>query len=133
MASPTPSPAGSPTSDEKTMATIAYLGPAILMLPTLVIYLLKKDESQFIKFHCLQNFGLALAGIILSILLTIISGILGFIPVLGWILGIILMMAWCCLGLAFLVYYVYLIMKTVQGEEIEVPYLGSYIKQNLMN
>lgn len=132
MASPTPSPAGSPSSDEKIMAAIAYLGPAIFWLPTIVIFLLKKDESRYIKFHCLQALGLGLLGIVIGFAIMFMSIFASFIPYLGILLNVGIMLVWFVFGMGFFVYCVYLIIKTFQGTEIEVPYLGSYIKQNLM-
>jgi len=132
MVSPTPSPAGEPTSDEKIMAAIAYLGAMILYIPTLVIFLLKKDESRFIKFHCLQTFSFLVVGIIM-IAINIALGIVGTIPVVGVIVGLGAGLLFMLLGLVMFCYWVFLIIKAFQGEEYEIPFVGNYIKQNLMN
>jgi uncharacterized membrane protein len=80
---PAPSTGGAPTSDEKVMAALSYLG--ILFL----IPLLAKKDSKFAMFHAKQ--GLVL--FILEIILWIIEWVLAFsivgILFIGWIIWII--------------------------------------------
>ena len=79
-------PAIQPTSDEKTLAILSHILTIVVWLfAPLVIYLVKKDESQFVAAHAKESLNfqitVALACIILAI--TII-GIF-----LLWIVGII--------------------------------------------
>ena len=79
-------PVVQPTSDEKTLAILSHILTIVVWLfAPLVIYLVKKDESQFVAAHAKESLNfqitVALACIILAI--TII-GIF-----LLWIVGII--------------------------------------------
>jgi len=75
-----------PTEDERTLAMLCHaLGVVFWILPPLIIYLWKKDDSPYVAAHAKEafNFQLSLA----------IVGILLFITVIGilliWVVGII--------------------------------------------
>lgn len=74
-----------PTSDEKTMALLAHILTVVFpILAPLVIYLLKKDESEFVAFHAKESLNFQITLILIMIVLFIsIIGIL-----LTWIVGI---------------------------------------------
>ncbi|MFT4155320.1 DUF4870 domain-containing protein [Parafilimonas sp.] len=75
-----------PTSDEKTMALLSHVLTFVFpLLAPLVIYLVKKDESEFIKYHARESLNFQITLIIICFVLIItIVGIL-----LLWIVGII--------------------------------------------
>lgn len=78
-----------PTSDERTMAILSHILCIIgSFIAPLIIYLLKKDESVYVKEHALESLNFQITMIILYI----ISGILVLILVgflLIWALSII--------------------------------------------
>jgi uncharacterized Tic20 family protein len=81
-------PAYVPTSDERTMAILCHVLTLFFwILPPLIIYLLKKDESSFVAEHAKEsmNFQITWAIIGLVLLITLI-GIL-----LLWVVGIIVL------------------------------------------
>jgi len=82
-------PQTQPTSDERTMAILSHVLCIIgSFIAPLIIYLLKKDESPYIKEHALESLNFQITMIILYI----ISGILIIILVgvlLIWALSII--------------------------------------------
>ncbi len=60
-------PAVAPTSDEKTWALLAHvLNIFFPLLAPLVIYLVRKDSSQYVAFHALEALWLGVAGAVLS-------------------------------------------------------------------
>ncbi len=72
------------TQDERTMAMLAHLlGYFVTFIAPLVIYLVKKDESPFIREHAKEalNFQISMAiyFIISIILIVVLIGILGLI------------------------------------------------------
>ena len=75
-----------PTSDEKTMALLAHVLTFVFpLLAPLVIYLIKKDESDFVRYHSRESLNFQITLIIVCIILVLtIVGIL-----LLWIVGII--------------------------------------------
>lgn len=85
-ATPAPSTGGAPSSDEKVMAALSYLG--ILFL----IPLLTKKDSKFAMFHAKQ--GLVL--FILEIIFGLAQMFLAFIPFVGWL---IIPIIWVIIGI----------------------------------
>lgn len=79
-------PLSTPTSDERTMGILAHvLSLVIGFIGPLIIYLVKKDESQFVKENAKESLNFQLT----VILGYIISGILAVI-IIGFVLmGII--------------------------------------------
>ena len=74
-----------PTNDEKTMAILSHILTLIApILAPLIIYLIKKDESDFVRWHAREslNFQITIA-IVCIILFISIVGIL-----LLWFVGI---------------------------------------------
>jgi len=114
-----------PTStglDQNIAGLLSYvLGP----LTGLVFFLLEK-ENRFVRFHAMQSIVVGVASFAFWIVFSILSTILAFVPVLGWILSAIVgMVAW----LGFFVLWIVLMVKAFQGEEWEVPVLGKYARQ----
>lgn len=114
-----------PTStglDQNIAGLLSYvLGP----LTGLVFFLLEK-ENRFVRFHAMQSIVVGVASFAFWIVFSILSTILAFVPVLGWILSAIVGMV---AGLAFFVLWIVLMVKAFQGEEWEVPVLGKYARQ----
>ncbi len=66
-------PASTPTSDEKTMAILSHILTLVAgFIAPLVIYLVKKDESPYVREHAKESLNFQITMIILSI----VSGIL---------------------------------------------------------
>jgi uncharacterized Tic20 family protein len=74
-----------PTQDEKTVAMLAHLLTFVApILGPLIIYLIKRDESQFVATHAKESLNFQISVIIIFILLAItIIGLFLF-----WIVGI---------------------------------------------
>lgn len=73
-----------PSSDERALALVLYLSTFVAALfGPLVIWLLKKDESQFIDVHGREALNLWLSTLIYSVVVVLLSllsfGLLGFI------------------------------------------------------
>jgi uncharacterized Tic20 family protein len=90
----------SPTSDEKTMATLSHVLTLVAgFIAPLIIYLIKKDESTFVAHHAKEslNFQITVFIIGLALVITVI-GIL-----LIWLLAILAL--------------VFVIMATIKASE----------------
>ena len=94
--------------DNKLVAAIGYIG--ILCL----IPLLLKPKSQFAKFHGKQGLVLVIGWVI--------NFLIGIIPVLGWILAFVGTIALAVLSIIG-------ILKSLNGEYWEMPYLSEYAKK----
>ena len=99
--------------NENLMAAASYL----LGFITGIIFLLVEKQSQFVRFHAMQSTILFGAIFIANIAL-------GFIPILGWLLGLVLSFA------AFILWIV-LMWKAFQGEIYKVPFVGELAEQQL--
>ncbi len=77
-----------PTSDEKTMAILAHVLTLFFwLIPPLVIYLVKKDESKFVAEHAKEalNFQITMTLIAIGLIITIVG------LFLLWVLGIVIL------------------------------------------
>jgi len=93
-------------TEVKNIATIAYI-TIIGLVIALVMNNDKKDA--FAAYHIKQSIGLSATGLAL--------GIVGMIPILGWIINI--------LGIIVLLYmWVMGLMNAINGQEKAVPFLG---------
>lgn len=117
-----------PNSDDKLWGGLSYAGLACCMIPTVVIFLLKKGESSFIKFHSLQALGVGLASIVTGIIFSVIGGVAGNIVAIAIVVGL----ANLIVSLAILGLWLYLMIVTFMGKDIKLPVLGDFIDQNLM-
>lgn len=93
-----------------------------------VAFLVLEKESRFVRFHAAQSIGVSIALFALNIVLMVVSGVLGVIPVLGWLIALALSMAvsFGSLGL-----WVYLMYQAFQGQEWEVPVIGAQVRRYL--
>lgn len=96
---------------------LAYvLGP----ITGVAFYLLEKD-SRFVRYHAAQSITVGVALIALSIALSILSTVLAFVPVLGWIVALLLSLG---LGVLGFVLWLMLMWKAYNGAEWEAPVAG---------
>lgn len=97
--------------NNKIMGVLAYLSWLI------IIPLLAAPESKFARFHC--NQGLVLA--ILETLCWIVRIILGWIPVIGWIVRVVVWL----LNIVFLILAIMGIVNAAQGKAKDLPVIGA--------
>ena len=103
-----------PTSDEKTMAILSHVLTLVVgFLAPLIIYLIKKDESAFVRDHAREslNFQITIFIIIIVLFITLI-GIL-----LVWIVGILA-----------LVFVILATIKASEGKLYKYPFSLRLIK-----
>ena len=103
-------------------AALSYvLGPI-----TGVLFLVLEKQNRFVRFHAAQSVTVGVVLIALSIALSILSTVLAFIPVLGWIVAILLSLG---LGLGSFVLWLLLMWRAFQGREWETPVAGSFARR----
>ncbi|HEX8849267.1 MAG TPA: DUF4870 domain-containing protein [Gemmatimonadaceae bacterium] len=93
----------------------------LLGLITGVLFLLIEKNDKFVRFHAAQSIAVSLVMIAASIALSIVSGVLGFVPVIGWIIGLLLALV---VGLGSFILWILLMWKAFQGQEWEAPIAG---------
>jgi uncharacterized membrane protein len=97
---------------ETAAGVIAY----ITIIPAVIFLVMDPyNRSPFIRFHAWQSifFGIAVA---------IVHFVLGVIPILGWILMV-------PVGLAFLILWIFVMLKTSKGERYKIPFIGNFAEQ----
>ena len=82
-----------------------------------IVFLMLEKDSKFVRFHAMQS-------IVASVGLIVASIVLGFIPILGWVAGLLLNLA----GVAL---WVMLMVKAFRGEEWEVPFVGKIAREQV--
>jgi uncharacterized membrane protein len=106
-------PDAADVEQNKVMAVLAYI---IFLIP-----LLAARQSRFAMFHCNQGLILFLTSLCGWIGLSIVSFVLVFIPVLGWIADVLL---WFAFGIGILCLVIVGIINAANGQCKTLPVIG---------
>jgi uncharacterized membrane protein len=97
---------------ETAAGVIAY----ITIIPAIIFLVMDPyNRSPFIRFHAWQSIFFAIAVAIVHFVLTVI-------PILGWILMV-------PVGLAFLILWIFVMIKASKGERYKIPFIGNFAEQ----
>jgi uncharacterized Tic20 family protein len=108
------------TSDDRTWALLSYvLALVASIIAPLVIYLVKMNESRFVRFHAAQALNMGITAIIESVAIFIVGIILAVI--LHGFGFLLMLLAFLALGIAHLVYLIMGAVKSNQGQLFRVP------------
>lgn len=99
--------------NDNMLGAVAYL----LGFITGIVLLLVEKKSKFVRFHAMQS-TITFGG------LFVINMALGFIPLLGWLVGFLL-------SLGAFVLWIVLMWKAFQGEMYKLPYVGELAEKQL--
>jgi uncharacterized membrane protein len=106
--------------DENVAGALSYLFGFV----TGLVFYFVEDDNEFVRFHAAQSmftFGGIFA---LSILLGIIPLFLDFIPVVGWMIGLVFGLTSLLLGPVAFVLWLVLLIKAYKGEMFKLPVVG---------
>ncbi|TQD36960.1 DUF4870 domain-containing protein [Haloflavibacter putidus] len=100
---------------EKNIGIIAYL----TLIGLIVAFVMNNEEkSSYAQYHIKQSLGLMLSGLAL--------GVIGLIPILGWIVSI--------LGTFFLLYlWIMGLLNAINSKQKPVPILGTHYEKWFQN
>lgn len=131
---PPPAPAASveprpepPSLPPNLSACLACVFPLVGGLVVLGI----EKRNAFVRFYAMQSIYFGGATVVLTIAYSIISFVLLHIPIIGWLLLIVLWLLGIALMLAWLFIYVMLIVRSLSGQEWEVPFIGRLARQQV--
>ena len=97
------------------------------IIPAIVFLLVEPySKNRFVRFHSLQCLGVCLVTLVVGAMLRVVGFGLFFIPVLGHLLVWLLSMV---VTLAFLVVWVVLVVKALQGEMFKLPVVGEFAER----
>ena len=108
--------------DPNVAAGLSY----VLGVITGIIFFLVEKNNAYVRFHAAQSIVVFGAIFVLNIVLTVLLSILGNIPGLGLISGLLGMAVSVVLGLGSLAVWVYLMVKAFTGNGAELPVAGPY-------
>jgi len=100
-------------SNQNIMGALTYIAGFI----TGIVFLLIEKQNEFVRFHAMQS-TITFGGIF------VLSLVLGFIPLIGWILGILL-------GPVTVILWIVLMFKAYSGEKFKLPYIGELAEKQL--
>jgi uncharacterized membrane protein len=107
---------------ENVAGALSYLlGPI-----TGVAFFIIDRPRPFVRFHAVQAIAISIVWVVLAVILMVLSAILGFIPILGWLVSLLLSLG---LSLAGFVLWLWLMWQAYQGREWEVPGLGPHVRR----
>lgn len=94
------------TTEGKNIAIISY----ITIIGLIIAFVMNSDKKDpFATYHIRQSLGLALTGLAI--------GVVGMIPILGWIISVV--------GTLLLIYlWIMGLMNAINGKQKPVPWLG---------
>jgi uncharacterized membrane protein len=98
----------------------------ILGLITGIIFLVLEKDNRFVRFHAAQSIAVSAIIVVVSIVVSMVSGVLVFIPILGWIVVFLLTTG---LAIGTFILWVLLMWKAYQGEEWELPVAGGFARK----
>ena len=88
----------------------------ITIIPAIIFLVMEPyNKSKFVRFHAFQCIFLVLAAIVADV-------VLGFIPIIGWILLPFV-------GLATLVAAIICLLKANQGQKFKLPIIGDFAEK----
>lgn len=82
-----------------------------------IIFLLIEKENRFIRFHAMQS-------IAVSVVLFVASIVLSFIPIIGWLIGLLLMPI-------SLILWIFMMYKAYNGEHYKLPIVGDFSEKQI--
>jgi len=96
--------------NQNTAAALSYV---LGFITGLFFFLTSKNK--YVRFHAMQS-------IAISVVLTVISYVLGYLPYLGAMLSPLV-------GLASLILWIVMIIKAYKGEKYKLPYIGDFAEK----
>jgi uncharacterized membrane protein len=103
-------------------AALSYM----LGLITGTIFLVLERDNKYVRFHAAQSIATSVIIIVISIGISMVSSVLVFIPVLGWLAVLVLTLG---LSIGTFILWVLLMIKAYQGEEWELPVAGGFARR----
>lgn len=115
-------PSGGSGLPENIAGALSYLlGPI-----TGIVFFIIDRPRPFVRFHAVQCIGVTIAWVVVSLGLMILSTVLGFIPILGWLVSAILGLGLTVAGFGL---WLWLMYQAYQGNTWEIPGLGPHVRR----
>ncbi len=99
--------------DQNLEALLCY----VLGWITGIVFLFLEKKNEYVRFHAMQSLVTFLA-------LFIITIVIGWIPILGWLVSFLI-------SIVGLILWLLLMVKAYQGELYKLPYAGDFAEEQL--
>jgi uncharacterized membrane protein len=122
----TPPPISSGSTGTGTTGLPSNVAAALACIPLIggiIFYVLEKHD-QFVRFYAMQSIIFGGAWIVFTIIWNVLFGVLGHIPVLGWIFALILWIIWAIWSIGAVIVWVIAMIKAFSGVRWDIPYIG---------
>jgi len=103
----------------KVMAVLAYISFLVL------IPLFAAKDSPYARYHTNQGLVLFLLSMACGVICSLISSILAWIPIIGWIMAFLISIIEWAIGIVTLVLMILGIINAATGKAKELPIIGS--------
>jgi uncharacterized membrane protein len=103
-------------------AALCYVLGVLTGIVFLVLEPYNKD--RLIRFHAFQSIFLWVAVIVLGIGLSVLSMVIGFIPMIGWIASILMLLLSMVLWFGVFGVWIYLMYKAYNNQRVVLPLIG---------
>jgi len=110
---------------DKLLCALAYPVPLAIVA---IVLIATKKENRTCRYHGFNALFAQIAGYILFFLLGIVGYILGHIPVLGCLTGMVWGAITSIAGLAFFVYMIFLALDAYKGNFPIIPFVTDFAK-----
>jgi uncharacterized membrane protein len=118
--------------DYKVAGILCYVPICLINVIASVVFLSTEPKSNtFVRFHAWQSIILAVATIAFGIVTTIVSAILGVIPVIGVLVGGLLSLLSFGVWVFYIGVSIWLIACASKGETKSLPYIGEIARQRM--
>lgn len=96
-----------------------------------IVFLLIEKTNAFVRFYAMQSIFLTCGVVIMSVLIALVSMILGYVPFLGGVMVALMGVLRFLLSMAWLVLWVVLVVKAFSKVEWEIPVIGPLARAQL--
>ncbi len=92
---------------ENVAGALCYLAGLV----TGIVFLVLEKENRFVRFHAIQS-------IVVSVALMVVMIVLGFIPIIGWVINMLL-------GIGVFILWIVMMLNAYRGRMMKLPVAGN--------
>ena len=124
---------------EKIISGLSYLTMGLVGFVWLIIgAIMKLGLKPFIRYHIYQSIFLSFLFFIISLALSLVFGILSYIPFIGHLISTVtflistpLFLSFSLLNILFILFITYLTVTAFAGKQTYIPWVSNIIRENV--
>lgn len=103
----------------------------LLSLVSGIVFLVLEPKDKFVRFWALQSVIWGVAAIVIAGVVAVATPVLGWLPLIGTLLSVILTLVFWIFKLAWVVVYFICVIKAFSDETWEIPWVGKFARRFL--